>query len=246
IAGAVTVFQFHRNVEIEEKEIQSLGFLAHELRNALSSVTISYAMIKKGSVGHDGSTGRVVERGLKRMEELIDRSLTEVRLRVDPTVKPQVGSLLSIVDQILITAEVEASAKGQSVQIQIDPALTIEADRQLLYSALSNLVQNAIKYTHVGGKIQIRANLVEENVVIEVEDECGGLSDTKINLFKPFEQQHDNRSGLGLGLTIAQRAIVLNHGTIEVRNLAGKGCAFIIKIPKTFLIDAKDTQARSA
>jgi len=243
IAGAVTAFQFHRNVETQEKEVQSLGFLAHELRNALNSVTLSYAMIKQGTVGHDGSTGRVVERGLKRMEELIDRSLTQVRLRVEPTVKPEVESLLKIVDQILITAEVEASAKGQSVESQIDSALTIEADRQLLYSALSNLIQNAIKYTHVGGKIQIRGNLVGKNVIIEVEDECGGLSDTSINLFKPFQQQHDNRSGLGLGLTIAQRAVGLNHGTIEVRNLAGKGCIFVITMPQTFIAnDSLKTQ----
>ena len=102
----------------------------------------------------------------------------------------------------------------------------------MVYSAVSNLIQNALKYTREGGKIQVRGTLVGEDIVIEVEDECGGLSDRASELFKPFEQQHKDRKGLGLGLTIAQRAINLNHGTIGVRNLPGKGCVFKITLPK--------------
>ena len=231
IAGAVTVFQSHRNTEVQTREIQSLGFLAHELRNALNSVSISYQMIKKGAVGHEGSTGHVLERGLKRMESLIDRTLTEVRLRIDPKVSVERSQILEILNQILITAEIEARAKCQRLEVNVDSKLAVEADRQLLYSAFSNVIQNAIKYTRSGGSIKIRGTSVGENVVIEVQDECGGLSDTAINLFKPFEQQHENRSGLGLGLTIAQRAIELNHGTIEVRNVPEDGCIFVITLP---------------
>jgi signal transduction histidine kinase len=240
IAGAVTEFQSHRNLEIQSREVQSLGFLAHELRNSLNSVNISYQMIKQGSVGHEGSTGKVLERSLKRMESLIDCSLTEVRLRIDPTVHVESGPLLNVINQILITAEVEANAKNQTLDVNIDPALNIEADRQLLYSALSNVIQNAIKYTPAGGGIQIRAAISDDSIVIEVEDSCGGLSKTGIDLFKPFEQQHDNRSGLGLGLTIAKRAVELNHGTIAIQNLPRKGCMIIITLPAKFVMDEPD------
>jgi C4-dicarboxylate-specific signal transduction histidine kinase len=66
-----------------------------------------------------------------------------------------------------------------------------------------------------------------------VEDECGGLApNAETDLFKPFEQQNANRKGLGLGLTIAQRAIALNHGTIKVQNLPERGCIFKITLPK--------------
>lgn len=68
--------------------------------------------------------------------------------------------------------------------------------------------------------------------MIEVEDECGGLLTTNAaELFKPFEQQHANKQGLGLGLTIAQKAIELNLGTIKAKNLPGKGCIFTITLP---------------
>jgi signal transduction histidine kinase len=213
--------------------VEHLGFLAHELRNALNSVVLAFQMIKDGTVPPRGSTGQVLERGLKRLDALIDRSLTEVRMKVDPIIIAESGHLLQLVDQIALTANIEAKLRNQTLEIRIHPVLAVEADQQLLHSALSNLIQNALKYSREGGKIQVRANLSGENVVVEVEDECGGLSsDAETKLFEPFTQQNQNRTGLGLGLTIARRAIVLNHGTINVHNLPGKGCIFKITLPK--------------
>ena len=232
IAGAVTMFQA-RHISLDSsREIQHLGFLAHELRNALTTVNVSLRLIKNGVVGFGGSTGQVLDRGLKHIQELIDRSLTEVRLRVDPKVHAEPSFLLQLVDQIAMTAEMEAQAKNQKLEIRIDPTLVIEADPYLLYSALSNIIQNAIKYTHTGGLIQVRGNLVGDQAVIEVEDQCGGLrSSTPSDLFKAFEQHHKDRDGIGLGLTIAHRAITLNHGTIDVENFPDRGCLFRIKLP---------------
>lgn len=231
IAGAVTNFQNLQNSQVSNQEVKHLGQLAHELRNALGTITMSLELIKEGTFGFKGNTGQVLDRGLKRMEELIDRSLTEVRLRVEPKVLPESVNLLLLVDQIVSTAEIEARIKNQTLNIQIDPKLAVEADRQLIYSAVSNLIQNALKYTHDGGKIQVRGFIDKDNVIIEVEDECGGLSDTTADLFKAFEQHNENRTGLGLGLTIAQQAIKLNHGSIDVRNLPEKGCIFKIELP---------------
>ena len=232
IAGAVTTFQA-RHISVDSsREVQHLGFLAHELRNALTTVNVSLRLIKNGVVGFGGSTGQVLDRGLKHIQELIDRSLTEVRLRVDPKVHTEPAFLLQLIDQIAVTAEVEAQAKKQKLEIRIDPTVVIEADPYLLYSALSNIIQNAIKYTHTGGVIQVRVNLVGDQAVIEVEDQCGGLpSATPNDLFKAFEQQNKDRDGIGLGLTIAHRAITLNHGTIEVENFPERGCIFRIKLP---------------
>jgi signal transduction histidine kinase len=232
IAGAVTTFQA-RHISVDSsREIQHLGFLAHELRNALTTVNVSLRLIRNGVVGFGGSTGQVLDRGLKHIQELIDRSLTEVRLRVDPKVHTEPSFLLQLVDQIAVTAEVEAQAKNQKLEVRIDPMLVIEADPYLLYSALSNIIQNAIKYTHTDGVIQVRGNLAGDQAVIEVEDQCGGLrSVTTSDMFKAFEQHNKDRDGIGLGLTIAHRAITLNHGTIDVENHPGRGCIFRIRLP---------------
>jgi signal transduction histidine kinase len=232
IAGAVTTFQAQRAEGDNVRETEHLGFLAHELRNALSIVNISLRLIQGGTVGFGGSTGQVLDRALKRINELINRSLTEVRMRVDPKVHKEPASLLQLVNQIAVSAEVEARAKGQELLIDIDPDLQIDADQYLLFSALSNLVQNAVKYSHAGGTIRIRGGVNGDRATIEVEDECGGLGLTKpSDLFKPFEQHNHIHDGLGLGLTIAQRAIELNGGTIDVENLPGEGCIFRITLP---------------
>ena len=233
IAGAVTEYQALRDTQETSREVKHLGSLAHEMRNALTTANISFQLISKGTVGSAGNTGQVLGKSLKRIEELIDRALTEVRLRVDPTVHVESGHLLQVVDQILVTAEVEARSRNQRIEIKVDPTLEFEADQQAFHSALSNLIQNALKFTHDGGKIQVRGNVVGEQIVIEVEDECGGLlADTATDLFKPFVQKNHNRTGLGLGLTIAQRAVELNHGKIEARNLPKKGCIFKVTLPK--------------
>ncbi len=231
IAGAVTTFQNLLNAQVSHQEVEHIGQLAHELRNALGTVVMSLDVIKDGAFGFKGNTGQVLDRGLQRMEELIGRALTEVRLRVEPKVIPESVNLLLLVDQIVLTAGFEARSKNQTLDIKINPEFFVKADRQLMYSAVSNLIQNAIKYTCDGGLIQVRSVINKENVIIEVEDECGGLPNTKVDLFKAFEQQNENRTGLGLGLTIAQRAIKLNHGSIDVRNLPGKGCVFKIALP---------------
>ena len=232
IAGAVTSFQARRTEGDSVRETEHLGFLAHELRNSLGVITVSLGLIKNGTVGFGGSTGQVLDRALKRTQELINRSLTEVRLSVDPKVHKELASLFQLVDQIVVAAEPDARLKNQKLLIDVDPAVQIEADQYLLFSAVSNLVQNAVKYTHAGGTIWIRGRVMGEELAIEVEDECGGLgSTTPHDLFKPFEQHNRNREGLGLGLTIAHRAIALNGGKIDVQNLPGRGCVFKISLP---------------
>jgi signal transduction histidine kinase len=232
IAGAVTSFQLQSNSRINSLEAEHLGSLAHEMRNALSSAKISLQLIKRGTVGLEGNTGKVLENSLNRLDALIERSLTEVRLREDPNIRAETVHLLQIVDQIILTAGIEAGRRKQTFHLQIPSELVLEADQHLLYSALSNVIQNALKYTHTGGVIKIRGRVAGENVVVEVEDECGGLKDVNADLFKPFVQKNEDRGGMGLGLTITRQAVTLNKGTIEVRDLPGKGCIFTITLPQ--------------
>jgi signal transduction histidine kinase len=240
IAGAVTVFHAERAEGQNARETEHLGFLAHELRNGLAIVNTALRVIKNGTVGFGGSTGQVLDRALKRVQELIDRSLAEVRLRVDPKVHKETISFFQLIDQVVVAAEVETQLKRPRLEIEIDPRLQIEADQYLLFSAVSNLVQNAIKYTRPGGTIRIRGRASGNQTIIEVEDECGGLtSTTPQELFKPFEQHHKSHDGLGLGLTIAQRAITLNDGQIDVENLPGRGCIFRISLPSIGRVPAK-------
>jgi signal transduction histidine kinase len=236
IAAAVSEFQYRSVQASEDREIQHLGFLVHELRNALSSATIAHEMIQQGIVGNKGSTSRVLGENLIRMRNLIDRSLSEVRRRADPVVHIEKFQLNVLVDQILLTAQSEANAKLQILNNEVKAEIELETDRQLLLSTIANLVQNALKYSKVGGQIFVRSGIAGKNILIEVEDACGGIQpDAMKNIFKPFVSGGFDQSGLGLGLTIIQRAVNLLEGKITVRNNSGYGCAFQIEVPRVLV-----------
>jgi hypothetical protein len=117
--------------------------------------------------------------------------------------------------------------------VEVDRQLQAIGDYHYLISALSNLVQNAIKYSMKDGTIWVRSRDADKNVVLEVEDQCGGLPKGKAEeLFQPFTQKNKDRTGLGLGLTISRQAVALNGGTLAVRDLPGKGCIFSMTLPK--------------
>jgi signal transduction histidine kinase len=112
IASAVSEFQFQSVHNSEVRELQHMGFLVHELRNALSSATVAQEMIKQGLVGTGGSTAIVLEESLARMRDLIDRSLTELRMRADPEIHIEEFNLNVLIDQILLTSLKVAQLKN--------------------------------------------------------------------------------------------------------------------------------------
>lgn len=232
IAQAVSSFDVAEKETLEQGEVQRLGFLAHELRNALSNAVMAYRMIKSGRIGIGGNTGQILEDSHACMTEIIDRSLAEVRLRNEPIVSLQSCRVIHLLSEIEITASSEANDKSINIHVEGDPDLVVYVDRHLILSAISNLVQNAIKFTKQRGIVWIRCRTQENRAIIEVEDQCGGLPEGKAEeLFQPFSQKDENRSGLGLGLTIARRSVALNGGMLTVRNIAQQGCVFTIDLP---------------
>jgi signal transduction histidine kinase len=142
------------------------------------------------------------------------------------------------VSELIGDAEVEASMGadiggfGLSVT-PVEQGIDVEADQQILSAAIGNLLQNAFKFSHAHGHIALRTTSTADRVLIEVEDECGGLPPgTAEDLFRPFEQRSDKRTGLGLGLTISRKGVEAMGGTLGVRDLPGKGCVFSIELPR--------------
>ena len=232
IAEAVTEFNRGQRENAERDEVQRLGFLAHELRNALTSATLGYQLIITGKVGVNGSTSQIVVDAHRRMRDIIDRSLVEVRLRNEPTGQYQRCRVIHLFSEVEATTSFEASAKSISVRVEAVPELEILIDRHLIISALSNLVQNAIKFTKPGGIVWIRSKAVGGRVLLEIEDQCGGLPPGEAEeLFQPFSQMGTDKSGLGIGLTISRRAVSLNNGILSVRDVPHQGCVFSIDLP---------------
>jgi signal transduction histidine kinase len=115
----------------------------------------------------------------------------------------------------------------------VDEVAVIEADRQVLAAVVMNLLQNAFKFTRPRTAVTLRVVASADRVRLEIQDECGGLADGDLNeLFRPFEQQGANRTGLGLGLAFSRWAIEAHSGRIDARNIPGVGCVFSIDLPR--------------
>jgi signal transduction histidine kinase len=232
IAEAVTEYSRQREENIAGKEVERLGFLAHELRNLISTARMAFQVLRGGTVAIGGSTGAVVERSLTGLRDLVDRSLAEVRLARGEHARTRVV-LAELIGEIEAGASLDAKARNVDLTVvPVDDGIAVKADRQLLASAVSNLLQNAFKFTHAGGHVSLRARSNADRALIEVEDECGGLPPGRAEeLFRPFDRRGADKSGLGLGLAISRKSVGANGGDIQVQNLPGKGCVFTIELP---------------
>ncbi|HMF59566.1 MAG TPA: HAMP domain-containing sensor histidine kinase [Vicinamibacterales bacterium] len=233
IAEAVTE---HARLTAQSKsseEAERLGQLAHEVRNILNTALLAFDIVKRGAVAVNGSTGTVLGRSLIGLRDLVDSTLSEVRLAASQQRRERI-QIQSFLGEIAMGGGLHAAYSGLQFTIEpVGPELAVTADPQLLTSAVMNLVTNAFKYTRANGRVALRAFHAERNVVvIEVEDECGGIPDGKADLFQPFgERRGKDRTGLGLGLSIARKAIRAHGGDIQIRNLPGTGCVFVIQLP---------------
>jgi signal transduction histidine kinase len=232
IAGAVTE---HARVTAESRsteEVERSGQLAHEIRDMLNTALLAFHTLKRGTVAINGSTGSVLGRSLMGLRDLVDNTLSDIRMgaNIQRSERVPVAALLT---EIAVAGNLHAESRAVQFTIDhVDPRLAVDADPQLLASAVMNLLNNAFKYTHAGGHVVLRALHEDRRLRIEVEDECGGIPDGPDDPFKAFTaRRRKDQTGLGLGLSIARKAVRMQGGDIYFRNLPGKGCVFVIDVP---------------
>ena len=239
IAGAVTVYgresEQSRLDGQTERGNQRMGFFSHELRNLVNTASVAFEVLKTGSVGIGGSTGGVLERTLASLRNLIDRSLAEVRLTAGIQNRERI-LVADLIGALKDGATLDGAARGRMLIVSpIDSELAVEVDQQVLSSVIFNLLQNAFKFSPLRSTISLTVGGSAERVLIEVQDECGGLpggDDFKDLLFRPFEQRGTDRSGLGIGLAFCRWGAEANNGRIYARNLPATGCVFTIDLPR--------------
>ena len=199
----------------------------------MGTATLAFEVLRTGDVGVGGSTGSVLQRSLSGLRDLTNRSLAEVRLRHDVRERSQFG-IGEVIAEVAPGAALEAHAHGLSLKVEAgDAAARVDADRPILAAVVTNLLQNAFKFTRPGTTVTLRGAATADRVLIEVEDECGGLPEgTADVLFQPFVQRSADRTGLGLGLAMCRWGAEVNDGLISARNLPDQGCVFTVTLPR--------------
>jgi len=236
IADAVTAFSFQNdrvNANQQSSDARErTGALVHELRNALSTALLSFAALERGDLPLRGATGAALKRALASLNSLINRALVDVQ-NESPGDR-ETFSVTDLITDAKDTAELDAHAGGCALTVAtVDAGLVVSANRELLLAALGNLLQNAFRYSHPHSEITLKALSFGPDVLIEVHDHCGGLPPGLAEqMFTPFHRRSDDRSGLGLGLSIARRSVEDDLGTLTVRDVPGTGCVFTISLPR--------------
>jgi signal transduction histidine kinase len=232
IAEAVT--EYARQHELEalaqgtRRSNEHLGVFAHELRNLLATGMLAFDALRSGSVGIRGSTANVLEHSLLGLRDLVNRSLTELRLS---TGLPQQEHIA--VGRFLEDIEVSAvlAARRHKLRLtvtEVDPDLAVQADRHVLSTVISSLLQNAFKYTRPHTHVWLHTHATADRVLFEIEDQCGGISPVKS---EQLGEQLTRESDESTGLALSVRGVNLLRGTIRIRN-QNHGCVFTVDLPR--------------
>ena len=229
-----------------DSQSRLLKDVSHELRSPLARLSVALGLARQRTKAEtapelNGSLNRI-ELEADRLNQLIQRLLTISRLESGTDgLRKTKFSLREMVEQVARDADYETPGRGCRVTAEDADEFLVEADPDLLRSAVENVVRNATRYTAEGTKVDVRlerqpAESGGEDVVIRVLDSGPGVPGEALQkIFEPFYRLDDARNqqtgGAGLGLSIADRAIKLHGGQLHASNRKEGGLEVEIRIP---------------
>lgn len=244
--GSISLlFVFHDVTEFKKTERVRKDFVAnvsHELRTPLTSIKGFVEALRDGAINDPEKSLQflsIISQHSDRMNKIVTDLLQLSRIESkDFTLKIELFFLKELFDEVFATLKNSAQDKSQILEISLPSHdLQISADRHWITQALTNLVDNAIKYTPEKGKIKIEARDKGESVEIVVIDNGIGVPQKDLpRIFERFYRVDKGRSresgGTGLGLSIVKHIIEAHGGKVEVKSQEGKGSEFSFTLKK--------------
>src|SRR5215813_9720710 len=226
--------------EADRRKNEFLSMLAHELRNPLAPISnaIQILTLRGDDPALVAQTKEVMERQVHQMTRMVDELLEVSRIsRGKISLHTAPLDLAEVVATAVETSRplVEAHHHTLTVTLPRNPA-RVEADGARLAQVLSNLLNNAAKYTEDGGRIDLIVEQTQEEAVIRVRDNGIGIAPERLpSVFDMFEQidgaSDRSHGGLGIGLTLARRLVEMHGGKIEAHSAGlGKGSEFVTRL----------------
>ncbi len=226
-----------------DSQSRLLKDVSHELRSPLARLSVALGLARqKATPEIEGSLNRI-ELEADRLNQLIQRLLTISRLESGADgIRKSSLSLRELVEQVAHDAEYESAGRHCRVLADGEDEFLVEADPDLLRSAVENVIRNATRYTAEGSTVEVRLERQKipngEEMVIRVSDAGPGVPAAALSkIFEPFYRIDDARNrqtgGAGLGLSIADRAIRLHGGQVRASNRKEGGLEVEIRIPAT-------------
>ncbi len=227
---------------IDRLKDEFLAMLAHELRNPLAPIRNALHLLRlepRGLPPPVSDNLGIIERQVGHLVRLVDDLLDvsrisegKIQLQKEPT------DLAAVVTRALESSGPLIAARRHSSTVKLpQEPLPVTGDPVRLVQVLSNLLNNAAKYTPEGGRIDLLVEREGETAVLRVRDNGMGIPREMLpRLFNPFEQSERTldraEGGLGIGLTLVKRLTEMHGGTVEARSEGpGKGSEFVVRLP---------------
>ena len=236
--------------DADRQKDEFLATLAHELRNPLAPIRTAVHLLSSPGASEAararaaGVIGRQVGHMARLLDDLIDVArITQRRLEL----KKETVTAASVIEAALEAARPLADAKRHTLTTTIeDPHVQLLADPVRLAQVLSNLLNNASKYTDAGGRISLDVRSVGTDLSFTVTDSGIGLEAAAIEkVFAMFAQEHSaidrSEGGLGIGLALVKGLVELHGGSVTATSDgAGRGSQFAVRLPYVAVASAAD------
>ena len=242
--GALVVFNDISNLKhLDTLKKDLVANVSHELRTPVTTIKGFIETLKEGAIDDPKNAERflnIISKHIDRLNMLIDDLLILAKLEEKPEeVKLNEEKIRPLLRSVMEDLEFKANEKKITISIDCDENLTARINRHLVEQAISNLLDNAVKYSDKKTSIEVGAYSDDHKLVIIVKDEGYGISQEHIpRLFERFYRIDKGRSreegGTGLGLAIVKHIVNTMHGTIDVESALGEGTTFIVKIPQKY------------
>lgn len=219
-------------------QTQLLSDISHELRSPLARLNVALELARRKA----GATAEPdllrIEREADRMNELVGRLLALARAEnggIAPDATPV--SLGDVVQRVADDANYEAQQQRKQVHVRQSDDALVPGDVRLIASAIDNVVRNAVRHTREGTDVEIAVVTTTDQVQVRVRDHGPGVPAAELErIFTAFHRVERGRErdsgGVGLGLAIARRAVVVHGGTIAAENAPDGGLVVTITLPR--------------
>lgn len=211
--------------------------LDHEIKNPLTAICTSLDNLA-GSVTEEERQRviRKVDLQARRLGRLAADLLKLSELATQPLERTPVD-IRQLLDEVAALASQRAGADERRLELRVpraSPMPPVSGDRDLLFQAVYNLVDNAIKFTRPGGLVEVSASAPEAAVFVQVADTGPGIPDEeRPHIFEELYRGKDARGieGSGLGLALVKAVVERHGGTVTVRSRPGQGTEFTVRLP---------------
>ncbi len=237
-AYIVIMRELQERTLLEQKKNDFISLASHELKTPITSMNVFTQLMAKKIPKRNRQVAYLVQKmgnQVKEMANLINDLLDVTRIQLGKLeLHKEHINLISFIQETL--EDIQPTTKKHKITFRGPKNVEIIADKQRLWQVLTNLLNNAIKYSPKGGTIRVLLEKKRTRTIISIHDDGIGISkENQEHIFDRYfreeTEQHDNVSGLGLGLFLARQIIQLHNGRIWVKSDIGKGATFSFTLP---------------